>query len=1280
MAQRNPKQVKTLNKRRTPVISESILDIDSQRYYVWAIFILIQAWKLYDLYLLHNASIFESTSTDELEWASGFGFLHPRLAFIFKYFFLDSLLILIIPFLNIPKLSFTPTLSIFLLCVINTSTIVLTCTFSFTFSSILYSVYRSIIPEKELAIMETYVDTESIINQSDHFKGKKTIRYAPDSSIKINPFGQQFCIRPVYNDRIKIPIRLESTYDLSFLQINYHDFNNDDIVLNYTQREIKSFIVGDYYNSPYIRYDPSVLADNNVQILELPIEKPGYYSIKVATDKKNKVVRSYRSDTVVPVCPEAAFTPKRTFSPDKCVGDVVDDLEITLLGVPPFTLFYEEEVNGELSKLPPTYVSHVEKIDSPLNSKESVQNKKVKYAPNYLRDISWARSYNISVPIGEKKLQKSGNYIYTINKVIDGFGNTISYTPDPNDKSSFHSLFSHPKPVLSLVDPRPAIPILIDSQKYLDVRISEAGLLSRESPFDVVFRYTPNENEASYEPEIFSRTFDLSLNSDLRIKADKPGTYMIEQGSSNFCPCKLGPSSLNILSAKLPKMSVSLDPIIDNCIGTIGFKFNIDFVGNAPFEIGYKISKLDPNDSNRVLKVDKMSSIQSDSTTLEYVFKPSSEGSYSIEFTTLSDKFYKNRIHFEQSEYRYITYFKQKPKAYFNKNNKVQRVQCCHGASSAATLNIEGKAPFNVTYDIISPDYSVQSYTLENIDENQILIKTPEFIKGGEYILTLRSVSDSTDCDVEFKGQEVHIDVKNDVPQLSFQKDEKFDIVKGEVFTVPLRIQSNDMIDLVYSYESFDGKIKDNVTLNHYNPVKGLQLSREGVYRLVSFTQGKCVGRILHDYAIRITYLPLPILRLEDGNANLKSLPNNAFQKSKVCQNQNDQLIFNAVGATPFVIKYTIRHPSGKTEEKIEQINGSRFTLQLITNIPGFYEYTIKNIYDSIYTEDVLFKLENSGFYSFNNIAIHHEVTSLPVASFLDTSGKIQTCISSLDDVTKLTPIKAELVGKLPMSMKVDIYNEYDGSLETAEFRDLDSSIVDLIVLYRYLGIGTHIVTISYVSDANGCSSDEHNILDETITIQVNDVPKIRHLVEESNQLSEFDSTEDGSYYCVGDQITFMLNGVAPFEIDYEFNNILQKVEVQGNYFKRRAPGPGELKIKSLSDSSAKDCKVDYTDFNRKDLNAIIYDLPSVEVVQGESIEEDIHEGEQVEITFLLSGTPPFKLTYIRKELDDPSKIVETEIVEDIMTNEYHIMANLEGTYEAIEIQDRYCVARNHRI
>lgn len=1276
---------KTVNTKKPPIkstnggrllISENVLDAESQRYYVWAMFILIQAWKGYELFLIHNNGILEKSANTLTEngW-SLFSFLNPKLSFLFKYFFLDSLFILAIPFLNIPQLTFTPTFSLMVLFGINALTLLLTFSINFSITSLLYPIYRSIVPEKELAIMEKYMVTDEIINQSQHFKGKKTIRYAPDSSIKINPFNQQFCIRPIKNEKIKIPVKVESTYDLKYLQINYRDFNSIDTVLNYTQRELKSFVVSDYYNSPYVRYDPTVLADSNIQLLEIPIDRAGYYSIKLATDKKEKQIRSYRSDTIIPVCPEASFVEKKPHSMDRCIGESLDDLEISVLGVPPFTLYYEEEIDGKLSKLPPTTVFSSRKIDSPLNSKD-FQSKQghAKFASHYLQDISWAKSYNVVVPLGEKRLQKPGKYIYTINKIVDGFGNVVTYTPHPNDKSTFSSFISHPQSVLKLVDPDPTTPILLNHNKYLNLVISN---VDSESPFEVTFQYTPEEKDAVNMLGTFTKVFDAKGNKS--ILADKPGTYSIIKGNSKYCPCKIKTSSLNVPLAKLPSMDVKLDPIVDGCVGTTGFKFIFDFLGNAPFEIGYKISKLDPNDSRKVLRIEKVASIRSESSSLEHIFKPSTEGSYSIEFMSLSDKNYKKHVVYMEGEHRYVTYFKQRPKAYFSKNKLVQRIKCCHGGASDVVLNIEGKPPFNVTYEIMSPDQNIEFFTLNNIFEKKVKIHTPNFNKGGEHILSLRSVNDSSECDVEFRGQEIHIDVKRDVPELSFYKDGSFEIVKGKSFNVPLNYHSSGLVDLVYSYSSFDNKENQLFTLNSFDPRRGLDFSKEGVYKLVRFKHDGCPGKITNDYELRIQYKSMPSLSIIESQS-LKQYSDNVFDKSKVCQNQNDNILFKANGEAPFIIVYDVLYPNGNVQTEMEQINNDNFSLELAATESGIYKYTIKEIFDSIYTDNVVSYLKRSSGYNFKKLEIRHEVAALPEARFLNNKAKIQTCVSNLDNLSQLDPIHIQVDGALPVSLKVDIYHEADGSLEVIDFENIQTNQVDLLSVYENLGLGTHVLTFNQVIDANGCVSDEGILQEQSLTIQVNDIPKIRHLVEGSNQLVDLRFSEFSNYYCVGDQISYILNGIPPFSIDYEFNSVAQHVTVQGNYFKRRAPGPGVLNIKSLSDSSARECRVDYAELKREDLKAYIYDLPSVEIVQGDSVEEDIHEGEQVDITFLLTGTPPFKLTYIRRELDDTSKIVETEVVEDIMSNEYHIMANLEGTYEAIEIQDKFCIARNEKI
>lgn len=1263
-----PKRVNVIK----PLIPESILDANSQRYYVLALFVLIQAWKTYDLLLLQNYDELSSSAIEFTGKKFGLMFLgisSPRLSFVFKYFTLDSLLILVVPFLNIPKLAITPSFSIALLLILNSLTVFLTCANIIPITSIFYSIYKFLVPDKELAILENYVDTEAIFDQSEHFKGKKTIRYAPDSTVRINPYDQRFCIRPVYNDKIKIPIKVDSVYDLTYLQLEYRDFNDDVMLFNFTSKDIKNSVVTDYYNSPYFKYDPSVLADSNVQLLEIPVDLPGYYSIKVAADKKNKQIRSYKSNTVIPVCPEAYFNPQPSFVPDKCQQDAINDMEITVLGVPPFTLYYEEEVNGVLSKLPPTKVFHPQYKDSPLNSND--EPKKINYQPNYLRDLSWAKSCNITLPMGSRILKETGTYIYTINKVVDGFGNIISYTPDPRDKSTFLSFNSHPKPVLSLIDSNRDIPILVDREKWLNITIANAKSISQESPFDVQIKFISNDEASA---ETINQHFDLQKSSYMSVFAKNPGTYIIERGSSKYCDCIIGEKSVIVSSAMLPRMNVSLEPIVDNCVGTTGFKFDFDFVGSPPFEIDYKISKLDPNSSNKVLRVEKTSRIRSDTFTHEFEFKPSSEGSYAIELISLSDKYYKNKVKFSQGEYRYVTYFKQRPKAYFRKNTRM--LKSCFNQSLTVPLVVEGTPPFKIKYELIYPDGSFETFELKNVSATDITLTTPQFSKGGTYTLILREVYDSSDCEVEFKGQEVHIDVNNEVPKISFPKSENIEIVRGSYYIVQLHTESNQPIDLTYTYSPLNKGKTEIVELKSYDPSRGLRLSKEGSYKLTSFKQDGCPGEIAYEYEAKVHYLPFPSIHaVTDHTVTLKSEGN--FFKDKVCLNQAGNIMFELNGSPPFVIEYQVIHPNGRKEDKAEKINGSQFGISLHTYKEGLYRYVIKNIYDSVYTEDILNRLSFSSDYKFSPLTFIHEVIALPSAKFINDNHKIQACVSALNTLEKLESIKVLLEGNLPATLKVDIYRELDGSLETLVFDNLQSSIIDLITIYDHIRMGSNVISVNQVVDANGCISDANKVSSESITVIVNDIPKIRQMVEDSNQ--PVDSNINSHYYCVGDQISYMLNGVPPFNLKYEFSGVVQEAEIHSNYFKRRAPGPGELKMISLSDSSAKDCVTELGE-ERNDLKAIVYDLPSVEIVQGDSIEEDIHEGEQVEIKFLLTGTPPFKLTYIRKELDDNSKIVETEIVEDIQDMEYRIMTSLEGTYEAIEIQDRYCAARNHRI
>lgn len=1259
------------------LIPETTLDASSQRIFLISVFVLAQAWKIYDLYILRNDDLRKVLLNKQILY-----FVSPEVFFFIKYCFIDCSLLIANFILKVPRITFGALTSITVAASLSTIDFVLAFNVGFpTFVFGIPSILKQLSFSRELAINENFVDP--LIDQSSHFKGRKTLRFAPDSSIQLNPYEDHFCLQALYKKPVEVPIAYETSAGLKLLQISYKDLNNGISTLNYTGRDLKRLLVKNTPSSG--EYDP---AASEYHMLKLPIERPGSYSIKSAIDGKGKQIKQHRSTMIIPVCPEASFNDGQT--KDRCVGDLLGDLSINVLGVPPFTLYYEEEVNGELSHVPKSIlVPEEDDFFSPLLSKELYTGQKQKSLPRFsrtdLRDISWAKSRSIDVSIGKRSIEKSGNYIYTISKVIDGFGNIVEYVPDGTDSGTFRSVKSHPLPTISLVNTEPNIPILQQHEKYLEVKLNNVPCMSCEAPYTVVFKYVPEGNGASEQkPEIFSKTFDF--RTPARILAARPGTYSIETASSKYCECKLGTSTLSITQAKIPAVEIGLERIVDKCVGTTGFKFNFEFMGSAPFRIGYQISRLDPSNPQRTISLEKKGSIYSESTVNEYEFDPPSEGSFVIEFLSLSDKYYHDKVKFVNHEHRYVTYFKQRPKAYFSRANKVRQVSACNGGTANMSLHLEGKAPFDVTYSLISPDYKIESYQLYNISEPVVFLTTSALSKGGEYVLSLRNVSDSSNCPVDFKGQEVHIHVRNDVPQLDFSSTHNYSLVQGKELAVPLKLDSDHEIDLTYMYTSFDGHKKTKTST--INPVDGLSVIDEGTYSLLSFHQDGCPGKVGPANSISVRYLDKPYITIIDKSDEPTNQNNGAFRVRDICENSDGVVNLRASGVGPFVIQYSVRYPNGVVENKRQQQPNRNFAVQLKTSESGKYVWTIRGIYDSIYTEKVLNNLERRGIYHFKPIRVESVVNPLPQAIITNKNNKLQTCISALKSQRDIKPIQLSLSGKLPMDVKFTLVHDQENKAESIWLRHLETRTVNVNALYEYMNLGTYYISVAEVRDANGCVSTDNN--DEKLTIQVNDVPKIRHLIEESSVISDhgqrkleqadMEGDPEVNYYCVGDYINYMLSGVPPFTVYYEFNGLKQVVKVKSNYFRRRAPESGELNILAVSDSSSKNCIANFTEDTRNDLKAKVFDLPSVEIDSGESDEEDIYEGDQANITLRFIGHAPFKVTYVRKDLSEEGKIVETEVIDNIMENQYQFSANMEGTYEAIEIQDAYCIARNNQI
>lgn len=418
----------------------------------------------------------------------------------------------------------------------------------------------------------------------------------------------------------------------------------------------------------------------------------------------------------------------------------------------------------------------------------------------------------------------------------------------------------------------------------------------------------------------------------------------------------------------------------------------------------------------------------------------------------------------------------------------------------------------------------------------------------------------------------------------------------------------------------------------------------------------------------KVSFLEKPKFAIQD-NHHITKVTENLFSKEEVCQGMEGTVDLALFGSPPFILEYDLMAPNGHISTKKIQVATKYASLKLPNQIPGEYITTIKAIFDGNYGEsDIHFREHQS------ELIIKQTVYPIPDVAFADGGKTLRACAANVDQISFLEPINLKfLQGESPFSITFSVYHESTSRTDQYTIDNIDSENFSFEKLYEGMKLGNHAITIDSVVDANGCVNSLISGPRNQILVSITDAPKI-HILDPSTE------------YCVGDYVAYQLNGVAPFMIKYEFNGIPLKSKERSSQFVRLASEPGIISITSLQDSSSQ-CIVDFTNPKLKsefdDLSLNIHPIPSVTVSQGNYVTEDIREGDQAEVIFSFEGTPPFSLTYVRTEETDGkhgkrrSQVVETHKVTDIYSHEYKVITSLQGTYEAIEITDAYCFAKN---
>src|SRR5271170_283738 len=294
---------------------------------------------------------------------------------------------------------------------------------------------------------------------------------------------------------------------------------------------------------------------------------------------------------------------------------------------------------------------------------------------------------------------------------------------------------------------------------------------------------------------------------------------------------------------------------------------------------------------------------------------------------------------------------------------------------------------------------------------------------------------------------------------------------------------------------------------------------------------------------------------------------------------------FANLGVKPFTIEYNVLkfdskdHLVSRTKEEISAAT-TNAQIRLRTNEPGKYRYEFTHLSDAVYDDP-------------KNLAgpfiLDQQVRPLPTAKFVETGEAHVYCADTSFDNPKKNGIPFLVSGTFPITIKLELRHELQHSVERLQL-DVTESQYFFVPPLHTLTHGLHTLTILEIADSKGCVSQpaDHN----RATYTVADEASISPLEQQQN-------------HCVGDRISYSLQGTSPWQIEYEFNGKRNVAKTSNPTFSRIAEKKGNLTIVSVADR-ASTCK---TFIQPGKMEKFIHEVPSVLVSEGTNVVENIREG-----------------------------------------------------------------------
>lgn len=993
----------------------------------------------------------------------------------------------------------------------------------------------------------------------------------------LNPDRTSYCLSP-QQQSVALPIRINQTTPvlMELLRVDVDTGLNETIVIN--NKQLKSM-----RKQAEKRHNGELYRD-----LLFTVKKPGIYRLQKVVDESNLEVRTRLSDVLIALCPKAVV--KSTHA-DKCKGEL-SDVYLEVEGVPPLKIKYSRRVNGLEGGVSFQNV-HLENSRSPLvNQKHSG----LLIHPDY-SDLSWAQPQRLQIPLNES-LSTGGEWVYAIEEVHDAYGNVANYSSmiDEIDRTATkqpvqsHQFTVHERPRLSFTgcNAETSLEVAKGDSIELPLKFHPATRnYDGDGPFEITYSYSEsNTPQDAGSPSKARRASLKSFNNKPRVK--EPGWYSITGVSSRFCQGEvLEPSSCFMYNPPEPELSVRSEKVFDKCANNpVGLVVYLDLVGSPPFRVRYTVESDKGTETHS--KVVHGLRGQLDLT-------PSEAGRYRYRFLDVSDNVYgprslKDKVPLLEQD------VKPPASAQFWGWSSSKTREACFGESVSTQVMFAGEGPWTLQYELV---HNGKRTKRELTSQSEFAeITTEPLQSGGEYVLSLTSVTDQSKCKRPLQDS-LRIDVRSKKPHAAFgmiEEKRKISALEGSKVNLPVRLSGQ--APWLVKYRNVDAGASGAAEKMIWDQNGFIPVSQAGRYEITNVVDTSCPGIVDQSAnTFEVSWIPRPNISMPSDLA-VPGKPN-TFEKEDICQGEDDTVEVKLSGRPPFNIKYEqYRKNDQGTSVRVQTLKSSSHVanLEMDTSQAGKYSYKILELSDGLYDHDPK---------SHKALVLSQTVHGLPSARF-DAPGRVYAFCKEDGDGDELIPITLE--GKPPFSLEVHIKHHSSAKEEVIPISSINTNKLKLPIPRKHLDLGQHVVSIRRVKDARKCQR-----------IYDHDAPSVRVAVSDVPTIIPLESQTD---YCVGDRLSFSLSGHAPFEVFYTFENTQRRATSAGTTFRRIAEKPGQFTITAVSDSASGKCKA------HKNITKIIHPMPSVRVSKGRESVVDIHEGGEAELQFEFGGTPPFEFTY----------------------------------------------------